>query len=313
MGRYRDPVSRSGSMRPPPGCRVRNLRFNVIVATLGLALLVPSLASAGSNSISLQDFGDCTFGPAQNCRFVTTNEEAFRAFARDLGVVMAPRGLMTAETLGQAGFAFQVDHTVSTVDSNAEHWVLASVDDDPSGTLNSTQFHIRKGLPFSLELGGIFTALWGSDLMAIGTELRWALHEDYYFPVPDLAFRGFVNTVLGDPQLSLTNTGFDVVLGLPIGVGNVMNITPYAGYNGTIVISASRLVDATPDDPTPPFTNVADPSLSNQPEFAFDVDNELVSQGIIGARFQATLLDITLQGTIGSDVQHYSFSLGLDF
>jgi len=282
--------------------------YAIVFAVVGLA---GSTAVAGPNDITLQRFGTCTNPPG--CISVDQDETGFRNLARDLGLVFVPKGLVTAETLGQAGFSFQIDQNFSIVDNSQDYWVRGNVNGEPSGTLATTQVHIRKGLPFSFEIGAILTALWNSQLAAVGTELRWALHEDYLWPVPDLAVRGFVNTVVGSPQLSLTVTGFDIIASIPIGVGNVMNVTPFAGYNMSIIISASRLIDATPADPTPPFEDLSDPSQSNFPEFVFGVENEIVSQGIGGIRFQFALLNVLMQITASSHVQTYSFSVGLDF
>lgn len=276
-------------------------------------MLVSGAAFANPNDITLQRFGQCVGGTGGSCPATTTNEPAFRALARDLGLVMAPKGLVTAETLGVAGFAIQIDQNINTVNANDEHWQLGNLNGDPNGTLNVTQLHIRKGLPFSFELGGTFNVLWDSSLVAVGTELRWALHEDYLWPVPDLGVRAYANTVLGSPQLNLTNAGFDVVVSLPFGVGGVMNITPFLGYNMNVVISASRLIDATPNDPTPPFEDLSNPAESNAPEFVFGVENEIIHQGIGGLRFQFGIANLTTQVTAGSYVQTYSVSLGLDF
>jgi len=287
------------------------VRTALLTATFLVVASAPALA--GSNDITLQRFGQCTFGSEGNCTGVLVDEQGFRNFARDFGLVMSPRIAATAETLGQAGFAFQIDHTINTIDATEPYWILANENGDPSGSMATTSFHVRKGLPFSLELGGLFTALWNSSMVSVGTELKWALHEDYLWPVPDLMVRGFVNTVLGDPQLSLTNAGVDVVVGAPIGVGDVMNITPFAGYEMTAVISSSRLIDATPEDLTPPFQDLENPSRSNAPEFVFDVDTELVHQGLGGVRFQFTAVNLLMMVTASGDVQSYTFSLGADF
>ena len=104
---------------------------------------------AGGNDVTLYRFGECRFS-GTTCQSVETNDEAFYAFARDLGLVFSPALGTTAETLGQAGFAVQVDQTFAVIDSGAEHWTLADRDGNPSGTLPLTAFHIRKGLPLSL-------------------------------------------------------------------------------------------------------------------------------------------------------------------
>jgi hypothetical protein len=280
------------------------------------------VAAAGPNDITLQRFVGLEQSTDAGGRVILSavpDEEGFRDFARDLGLIFTPKLATSPETLGQAGFAFQIDQSVSLIDNNSDYWRAGSVSGEPSGSIQSTAFRFRKGLPFSFELGGAYTAMWKSELMAVGTELRWAPTEDMLWPVPDLAFRGYVNSVLGDQQLNLTTAGFDVVVGVPIGVGNVMNISPYAGYNAAVVISSSRLIDATPEDLTPPYELTPNPStppgtiISNQPEAVFDVDSELVHQGMFGVRFEFAMVNANFQGLFSGSVQSYTFSLGANF
>jgi hypothetical protein len=285
---------------------IQVLNNSLIIGALALALLTSAApALAGGNDVTLHRFGECQFGDGV-CRSVETNDEAFYDFARDIGLVFAPALGTTAETLGQAGFAVQVDQTFAVIDANEEYWLLADADGTPTGTLPLTQFRIRKGLPLSLEIGGMFTVLWESELVAVGTEFRWALHEDYLWPVPDIALRGYVNTILGHSQLAVTVAGGEVVTGLPIGVGNVMNITPYAGYNLSAVVMASRLIDATPMDPRPPVD-------ATQPEFVFPVDTTVVHQGVAGLRLQFAVANVGFQAQFSSTVQNYTLSYGLEF
>lgn len=287
-------------------------RLSAILIVLFAGLLAPRSASAGDNDLTLQRFGECVAVGLAQCGSVRIDEDAFRLLTRDLGLVTFPRLRASAETLGQAGFAFQVDHSFSVVDANSDRWRRAHVDEQPNGTLMTTQLHLRKGLPMSLELGTMATFLWQSDLVAIGAELKWALHEDTLWPVPDLMIRGFGNTVLGHPQLLLTNAGVDIVTGLPIGAGNVMNITPYAGYTMLLVIAGTQIIDATPGDPLPPVVST-DPSATNQPEFSFDVEAQIVHQALLGLRFQFGVVNALFEVNANKHVQSYGLTLGADF
>lgn len=300
---------------------------NLIVTGLGVAgfaLLLPAFAFAGPNDITLQRFVTMeseTTSQGFERRLAVGDEQGFRDFSRDIGLIFAPRLAATGETLGVSGFTVQLDQSVSLVDSTTDYWQLGSESGDPSGSLQTSTLHIRKGLPFSFELGGTITKMWGSELMGVGTELRFAPLEDILWPGPDLAFRGFVSTVLGDAQLNMILPGWDVVLSVPVGVGNVMNISPFAGYNMTVVIASSRLIDGEPTDPRTAFelstganTSLPAGTLVNyQPEVLFDDEATIVSQGIFGVRFEFAVLDLTFQGTVSSAVQSYTTSLGFNF
>jgi hypothetical protein len=303
------------------GAPVRNLN------AIGLGLMVGTLAGipcamAGPNDITLQRFVtmDSTTNPSGfEIRLASGNEQGFRDLARDIGLIMSPRLAANAETLGISGFSVQLDQSVSLVDNSAEYWRLGAADGDASGSLQTSTLHVRKGLPFSLELGGTVTKMWGSELMGVGTELRWAPLEDFFWPVPDIALRGYVGTVLGDPQLNMILPGWDIVVGVPIGVGGVMNISPFAGYNMSVIIASSRLIDGEPTNPQSAFelrpsnTTPGGTLINYQPEVLFDEQSTVVSQGLFGVRLEFTILNVIFQGTISSAVQSYTTTLGFNF
>ncbi|MFT4705104.1 MAG: hypothetical protein ACI81R_002812 [Bradymonadia bacterium] len=287
-------------------------RFAITVLALVLLLIVPAFAEAGGNDITLQRFGSCSTTDSGACPEVEIDERGFRRLGRDLGLVLSPKLRATAETLGPAGFSFQIDQSFSTVNANEDYWERANIDEDPQGTLLTTQLHLRKGLPMSLEIGTMVTFLWQSDLIAIGGEFKWALHEDTLWPVPDFMIRGFGNTVVGHPQLLLSTVGFDAVLGVPIGVGNVVNITPYAGYTFTVIFAGSQIIDSTPGDLLPPVVS-NDPGSASQPEFSFEVEGDVQHQGLLGLRVQAGIINTHFEVNVAGDVQTYGLTLGADF
>lgn len=271
-------------------------------------------ASAGSNDITLQRFGQQVgqVGLGQGLS-VDQDDVGFEHLTRDLSLAILPRGLATGETLGQAGFAIQVDQSFSNIDQTQDYWIKATFDEQPASTLTTTQFHVRKGLPLGLELGAMVNGLWSSKLFFIGGELRWSLHEDFFGGMPDFTIRGFGGTMLGNADLSISGGGLDAIVSYPIGVASVVNITPFAGYNLSVTSSSSRLLDVTPADPSPPVTDSSDPSRNNKPEFVFGPVTQIMHQALIGVRTQFAVLDVSLQAAVGSPVQTYSMSVGFDF
>jgi hypothetical protein len=171
---------------------------------------------------------------------------------------------------------------------------------------------VRKGLPFSFEVGTVLTLLDDSDLLAVGVEGKWALHEDIFWPLPDLAIHGGVNTLLGSPDLVLTNLQIDALTSLPIGISSVVNLTPFAGYGVVLPFSASRLIDTTPDDARPAVASDSN-VLRNQPEVNFSLDTEVRPVAVVGARFQWAMLDLTYQSQFSDTVTSQSVSIGADF
>lgn len=285
----------------------------------GAALLLLPVASAeASNNFTLQRFGKCEDlrRPNNNCLLTSTKDKAFRSFAGQLGEVMTIKGVAPADTPGVAGFVFQIDRSFNDFDvktDGAENpWVLAHKTGKPEASMGTTQIHVRKGLPFSFEVGTVLTLLDDSDLLAVGVEGKWALHEDIFWPLPDLAIHGGVNTLLGSSDLVLTNLQIDALLSLPIGISSVVNLTPFGGYGVVLPFSASRLIDTTPDDARPAVASDTE-SLRNQPEVNFSLDTEPRPVAVVGARFQWAMLDLTYQSQFSDTVTSQSVSIGADF
>ena len=284
----------------------------------GAALLLLPVASAeASNNFTLQRFGTCErLGSTGNCLGTSVKEKEFRSFAGQLGEVMTIKGVAPADTPGVAGFVFQIDRSFNDFDvktDGAENpWVLAHKTGKPEASMGTTQIHVRKGLPFSFEVGTVLTLLDDSDLLAVGVEGKWALHEDIFWPLPDLAIHGGVNTLLGSPDLVLTNLQIDALTSLPIGISSVVNLTPFGGYGVVLPFSASRLIDTTPDDARPAVASDSN-VLRNQPEVNFSLDTEVRPVAVVGARFQWAMLDLTYQSQFSGAVTSQSLSIGADF
>jgi hypothetical protein len=237
--------------------------------------------------------------------------DAFKTLSRDIGVVFAPKFLAPAETLGQAGFDLGVDVSLHMVDASLEHWRALNSADAPN-TMVTGQLHVRKGLPFSFEIGATLTHLFDSEMFAPGMELKFSLNEGFFY-LPDIALRGAFNVVVGSSDLNLATTGFDISISKSFGLVGAVNLTPYAGYNQLVVIASSRLLDVAPEDPTQPTINEDTGLLDFQPEFVFDTEVQTLNRFFFGTRLLFGVLNLTFEGALTNDVQTYSGRLGFDF
>ncbi|TVQ97253.1 MAG: hypothetical protein EA398_14895 [Deltaproteobacteria bacterium] len=299
---------------PPHSAHARSLvrRTLRVLAVAALALVsLPGSAAAGTNDITLGRFGECNVTANSRCFGVIVNEEAYRQLSRDLGLLTQPRNAAPAGTLGTAGFAFRIDHSFHTIDAQSEGWQLGRVTPSDDDLLHTSHFHVRKGLPFGFEIEGSVGHLWGSEMMTVGTGIKWSPLEDIYWPAPDLSFRGSVGTLLGVPTMNVTTIGADVLLGTRVGVGHVMTISPWAGYSLAAVVSSTRMLDADPEVRRPQTDAGASSYFS---EFVFGTDTELVHRATLGLHFQFTVATLSFEAMLGdSDVQSYTLSLGAEF
>ncbi len=165
----------------------------------------------------------------------------FGRLASDLALAFSSPLQQPGSTTGYAGFAFgleasyaQVKHGVVGTPSLGgftapDYWVTRSM---KPGALFIPGLHVRKGLPFSLELGGRLMYLAQSSYYGAQLEAKWALLEGYR-SYPDVAVRGAWTTVLGQRDLRLSTLEGDVLVSKRFGVNAVTSFTPYLGARFT--------------------------------------------------------------------------------
>lgn len=207
----------------------------------------------------------------------------------ELAYVIAPRLASPAETLGHAGFHVSALWGGTFVSSDEPYWQVteAGLDGDPVGMLHTLQLDVRKGLPFSFEVGANFSWLVESELFSPGIEVRWALQEGYRL-APDFGLRGSVNHMVGNRDMSLTVVGLDAVVSKGFGIAGMMHLAPYLSWSLLMIAASSRVIDPTPTVETDIGQN-----------FVFD---ELVAPENIhhkltlGARALFSILNLSVQG-----------------
>ncbi|HAD03294.1 MAG: hypothetical protein A2091_10315 [Desulfuromonadales bacterium GWD2_61_12] len=145
----------------------------------------------------------------------------FGTIVREAGMFGAYRGVAPAEPQGLTGFDIGVEASVVEIDGI---WYKALNDNgDSPDYLVVPRLHVRKGLPFNLDIGASYTYVPESDLRLIGGEVQWALLEGSTV-TPALALRGHYSTLQGVDDLDLSAYGADVVLSKGFAF-----LTPYIG------------------------------------------------------------------------------------
>ncbi len=197
-----------------------------------------------------------------------------------------------AETLGHAGFHVGILWSGSFVDDSQAFWRLTDGGErtgNATSFLQTLQLDVRKGLPFSFELGVNFMWLADSELFAPGIELRWALQEGYRF-VPDLSLRGAVNHLVGSRDMLLTTIALDAMLSKNFGLFGMINLTPYAGWSLVMVEATSRVIDPTP---------LLDTDLQNNLVFqSLGATSKVNHKLTVGLRTLVYVVNFSLQGEI---------------
>ena len=216
-----------------------------------------SPAHADDNDIVLARLGNLV-GAGQNMNVIGDNQD-FRSAISELGVVLAPRLLSSADTLGFGGFQFTADMSFTTINNDASYWRMRQSSPDPtgtmgiahgSGTMRSTGIFMRKGMwlplpSFEFGVGAVHLAdsrIWTGQLYA-----KMALHEGYHgWPLPSLSFRGAASRMMGNQDVDLTVVSLDASMSKSFGISGAVNFEPYVGGNLLIIIPRSEVIDKTP-------------------------------------------------------------------
>lgn len=272
---------------------------------------------------------------------ILPDTESFGNFAQELGLAFAPHYLASAETLGQAGFAFGMGTTFTDIKEKSDYWVRAKPDPDPNvdplrPVLTTLNLHLRKGLPFSFEVGGTLTHLVESNMFALGAELKWAFNEGFDF-LPDVAVRGSVNRMVGNRDLDLTVGGGDISISHPFAVAGMATITPYAGWNLLFIYASSHVLDGTPGlDAVPPSYCQSSGEQRGEDDRGISTDecaravqsqqtNDLRANFVLaqqrktlnrffgGMRLRFTVVSLVAEFAYGGGLSSYSAKLELDF
>jgi hypothetical protein len=153
--------------------------------------------------------------------------------------------------------------------------------------LFTTGLHVRKALPYSLELGGRFTYLSQSNYGAAQLEGKWALLEGFA-SWPDVAVRGAYTAVLGQRDWNLGVLEADLLVSKRFGLNAVASVTPYLAVRWNRVTASSEVLDFGPG---------ASPSNPSATQAAFPELSASLLRYTLGARLAASTLSVAIEGT----------------
>lgn len=199
--------------------------------------MAAALLSASAAAADPYDFQIRRLRPAADA---AAGNAAFRDFVRQLGAALTSVSLTPPETLGHSAFA--VNAELSMVQLRDP---LPPTERPIQGALLVPSVHVRKGLPFSLELGARAAWIEKSRLAAATGEVKWAISEGFTY-LPDVSLRGSVTKLFGTKDFDLTGGGADLAVGKEFAIGGMITLTPYVGWNLIWVGASSNAVDFNP-------------------------------------------------------------------
>ncbi len=282
-----------------------------------VAMVLGAAAHADEYDLQISKLGNPDAGEAG---FRATANADFQAFARAFSATLTSTNLMPPETLGHAAFNVSAELSVVSLPSD----ILVPTEGAQPGTVLVPSFHIRKGMPFSVELGARVGWVEKSRMVAATGEVKWAVNEGFTY-LPDVGVRGHVTRLLGVRDFNLTAAGLDVGVGKQFPVGGMVTFTPYGGLDFTFVGAGSNTIDFNPERPY--SDSVQDDSLAALDDTAsyapVKLSNNMTQRIYGGVRFIGGVLQLgaeisfTRLGSVEDrslpSVFTFNTSLGLDF
>jgi hypothetical protein len=235
----------------------------------------------------------------------------FESLMIELGHLTAPVFLSPAESLGLNGFAIGFVGSVAPIKGGEAYWTEVT-EGKPASAVFIPRVHIRKGLPFSFEVGTQLAYIPESQMFVVGAELKWSLNEGFYY-VPDVAVRVSINHTVGPKEFELTTGGWDLSISHSFGLGGMVTLTPYAGYNMHFVHTSSHVVlDTSGYDPANP-----DPGYvpGNWVFEEVSWDDHMFHRFFVGLRLTTFIFQLAVEGVFALDPQinMFNFMLGIDY
>jgi hypothetical protein len=309
-------------------------RPSPLLLVVGLALSWQAVARADKNDLNLLNLcltpdgaNHCAAGNDVNA------QSRYRSLMSELGVVVAPRLMTPADTLGYAGFQFSAELGITTINNNRKvsndptgiaYWNgIEGVSTNnpnaerPSSSLTTVGGFVRKGLWFPLpafEFGAGAIDVLGSHMYAMQGYAKLALQEGFHdWVLPSFAVRGSVSQLLGTSQVNMTVWGVDVLISKAFGIGGTARIEPYFGWNVLFINARSGVIDTTPGcdayaqyvaAPGAAAPGTCDPANNGK---LVDVNNNFTfpSQDVItryrwsvGAKLKLSVLFLTVEGDL---------------
>ncbi len=284
---------------------------------LGSGLIwVAAMGAASTGRADPQDFDLTKLGNAASSSSAAAANDNFRVFANQLGAAISSTDFSPPETLGHSGFNFAAGYSVAKVgDTQAQYWPRQGT--PGSDALLMPSVMVRKGLPFSFELGSRFSYITYSRMAAVTLEVKWALNEGFLY-LPDLGVRGHGTRLVGTRDFGLTTAGVDVGIGKQFALGGVVTLTPYAGWDFLMVSCVSGVVDFKDPATTTVAYAQANPTSNTATFNSVTMGQNHSNRFYAGLRFIASALELGAEASmtqtyLNKQTVVFSGKVGLDF
>jgi len=146
----------------------------------------------------------------------------FKDLSKELGAALGYKNAASAEPLGITGFDAGVEFSVIDIKKDGRYWKSAFGNDAPD-YLAYPRIRVRKGLPFGIDVGAMYSYVPDSNVKSFGFEVSKAILEGGVAS-PALGVRGTYTKLVGVSDLDIQTAGIDAIISKGFAI-----ITPYVG------------------------------------------------------------------------------------
>ncbi|HBG04598.1 MAG: hypothetical protein A2075_21345 [Geobacteraceae bacterium GWC2_58_44] len=147
---------------------------------------------------------------------------SFRTLTEEAGAGISFKNTAPAEPLGITGFDVGAEVSAVEINDDSGYWNAAFGDDAPSYLL-LPKLRVRKGLPWSIDVGAMYAYVPDSNIKLYGVEVSKAI-LDGTMATPALGIRGTYTRLAGVDDLELQTAGIDASISK-----GFLFLTPYVG------------------------------------------------------------------------------------
>ncbi len=160
---------------------------------------------------------------ASSINFITRlDQSAFSSLSKEAGIALAYKNTAPPEPLGITGFDAGAEVSLADIKGESAYWKDAFGGSAPS-YLVLPKLRARKGLPFGIDIGAMYSNDGNTNVQLYGVEVAKAI-LDGTMATPALGVRATYTKLAGLNDVDLQTVGFDASISK-----GILFLTPYVG------------------------------------------------------------------------------------
>lgn len=157
----------------------------------------------------------------------------FKSLSKEAGAAIGYRNMAPAAPLGITGFDIGGEVAAISINKNSSYW-NAAFDKDAPSYLIIPKIRARKGLPYGIDVGAMYSYVPGSNIKLYGAELSKSI-LDGTLATPAVGVRATYTKLAGVNDLGLQTYGVDASISK-----GILIFTPFAGAGMLVINSEAK-------------------------------------------------------------------------